>query len=395
MAVTARIKCAKNSRVIDFSLSDDQARMLDTLGAFLRKRLPADEVRRRDRDHIPPYDLLPEMGSLGLFRLAAPAEHGGLDEPWTSVALAQEALGRHAYMAASIFNRVVAFGVQSLITYGTARQQRELLPGLLDGRALFALALSEAEAGSDAAAIRTLAEKVEGGWRINGRKIWISDAQAATHLITVARTRPHPEKDGGITVFMVPRGSVGISMTILPKVGNNAMPSWDIGFQDVLVPDDAVMGEVGRGLPHVLSTLHYSRASMAATVTGCAQAVVDLALQHARARVQFGRPIGSFQVIRHRLADMQMRVDQARLITYHLAWLIGRGERSRRQAAQAKVIATEALQFVADHGMQITASSGYSSEGDMQRYWRDARLYSFGEGSNEIQRDLISKEMGL
>jgi alkylation response protein AidB-like acyl-CoA dehydrogenase len=381
--------------VLDFSPTDEQEQMLRAVAAFLDRRLPPEEVRRRDREHIPPYDLMTEMAALGLFRLAAPCEHGGLGQPWTSVALIQELLGRRAYMAASLFNRIVGFGVQSLLVYGSAAQQRELLPELMEGRALFALALTEAEAGSDAAAVRTRAEKVHDGWRLNGRKVWISDADRATHLIVAARTAATDQREAGVTTFLVPRNSAGIAMTPLPKIGNNAMPSWDISLQDVALTDDAVMGEVGRGFAQVLSTLHYSRASMAATVTGCAQAVVDLALRHAKERVQFGRPIGAFQAIRHRLADMQMRVDQARLTTYHLAWLISRGERARREAAQAKVIATETLQFVADHGMQIMASAAYSAESDMQRYWRDARLYSFGEGGNEIQRDLIASELGL
>ena len=144
-----------------------------------------------------------------------------------------------------------------------------------------------------------------------------------------------------------------------------------------------------------MATLHYARAGMAASVTGAAQAAVDIALSHARERHQFGRPIGDFQVIQHRLVDMQMRVDQARLLAWQLGWLIGEGRPCRREASQAKIAATETLQFVTDHGMQILASAGYATESDMQRLWRDARLYSFGEGSNEIQRNIIARELGL
>jgi alkylation response protein AidB-like acyl-CoA dehydrogenase len=196
-------------------------------------------------------------------------------------------------------------------------------------------------------------------------------------------------------MFLVPGDTPGIAMTELPKLGNNCMPSFDIGFDNVDVPRDALMGEEGRGFRHLMSTLAASRASMAATVTGCAQAAVDAALRHARERVQFARPIGANQVIRHRLADMQMRVDQSRLVVRHLAWLIATGRPCRREAAQAKIIATECLQDVTQHGMQILASAGYAAESDMQRYWRDARLYSFGEGTNEILRDLVAREMGL
>lgn len=196
-------------------------------------------------------------------------------------------------------------------------------------------------------------------------------------------------------MLLLPRGTAGIAMTKLEKIGNNCMPSFDIGFDGAFVPEANLMGQEGRGFRHLLSTLAASRASMAATVTGCAQAALDAALAHAKDRVQFGRPIGANQALRHRLADMQMRVDQSRLMVRHLARLIATGQNCRREAAQAKVIATECLQYVTHHGMQIMASAGYAAESDMQRYWRDARLYTFGEGTSEILRDVIAREMGL
>lgn len=380
---------------MDFAITDEQNRILDTVDRFISRRLPPEEVRRRDAGHIPPYDLLEEMGELGLFALGFPPEYGGLGADWRSVCLVQERLGFHAYMAASIYNRVVGFGGMSLLTYGSPAQKKEFLPQILTGKMLIALALTEPEAGSDAAAIRTRAARVEGGWRVVGRKTWISDAGGARYLLTPVRTDRSSTGAKGISILLIPPDAPGVSMAPLPKIGNNAMPSWDIGFDDVFVPEEALIGEEGNGFRHLMSTLHYSRASMAATVTGCAQAAVDLALRHAKERQQFGRPIGQFQVIRHRLADMQMRVDQARLIVYHLAWLIARGQNCRREAAQAKIIATEALQYVAHHGMQIMASAGYAVESDMQRIWRDSRLYSFGEGTNEIQRELVARELGL
>lgn len=281
------------------------------------------------------------------------------------------------------------------MSYGNDAQKKQWLPQLIAGKALFALALSESQAGSDAAAIVTRAERVDGGWKINGRKTWISDAGGASHFVVPARTEKGSKGNKGITAFLVPRDTQGVSMTLIDKVGNACMPSFDMGFEDAFVDDAALMGEEGRGFGHILSTLHYSRSCMAAAATGCAQNAVNVALAHAKEREQFGRPIGKFQVIRHRLADMQMRVDQARFTVWHLAWLISEGLPCRRQSSQAKVIATDALQYVTHHGMQILASAGYSLESDMQRMWRDARLYSFGEGTNEIQRELIGKELGL
>ena len=380
---------------MDFALSDAQRAVLDTVDRFVARSLPPEEVRRRDREHIPPYDLLPELGQLGLFRLALPEEWGGIGLDWCSVALVQERLGQHAYMLASIFNRVVGFGAMSLLAHGDAAQKARLLPRLAEGRLLVALALTEPEAGSDAAAIRTRAVGGAGGWRITGRKSWISDARGADYLLVVARTDPAAGGAAGLSLLLVPPNAPGITMTDLPKIGNNAMPSFDIGFDAVCVPEDALLGTAGAGFPALLATLHYARASMAATVTGCAQAATDAALAHARARQQFGRPIGRFQAIRHRLADMQMRVDQSRLMVRYLAWLIATGRNSRRHAAEAKIIATETLQYVTHHGMQILASAGYAADSDMQRYWRDARLYSIGEGTNEIQRDIVARELGL
>ncbi len=379
---------------MDFEISEQDRLLLDSIDRFAERHLAPEEVRRRDAHHIPPYDLFPVMAELGLFALPLPSRHGGLGADWTTVALVQERLGRHAYCVASIFNRVVGFGAMSIITYGSAAQREALLPEIAAGKLLIALALTEPGAGSDAAAITTRAIPVEGGWQLRGRKVWISDAEGATHLLVAAR---EPGSDGakGISLFLVPPGSPGISMTPLPKVGNNCMPSFDIGLDDVFVPRDSLIGEEGRGFANLMSTLHFSRASMAATVTGCAQAAVNLAISHARERTQFGRSIGKFQTIRFRIADMQMRVDQARLVVRHLAWMISQDKECARQAAQAKVIATETLQYVTHHGMQILASAGYAMESDMQRYWRDSRLYTFGEGSNEIQRELIARQLGL
>jgi len=149
------------------------------------------------------------------------------------------------------------------------------------------------------------------------------------------------------------------------------------------------------GFRVLMSTLQFSRSGQAANAIGQAQAAIDLAIRHASERVQFGAPLTQFQALRHRLVDMQLRVDQARLALYQLAWLIARGERARRQSAAVKIIASEALQYVTHHGMQILASAGYAAESDMNRYWRDGRLYSFGEGANEAMRDIIAREMGL
>ena len=380
---------------MDFQISDDQRLILDSVDRFMARHLPPAEVRRRDHDHDPPYHLLRLMGDMGLLAIPFPEQYGGLAKDWMTFVLVQERLARLGLMAASLFTRTVCFGGMSLLTYGTAEQKQDLIPRLIAGELLFALALTEPQAGNDAAAIRTRARKVKGGWRINGRKTWISDGHAASYIVTACRTGPAKSGKHGISMFLVPRSSSGLHMTELEKVGHNCMPSWDIGYDDVTLPDGALLGEPGRGMDHLQATLRYARAGQAASAIGQAQAAVDLALAHAKERHQFGQPIGKFQAIRHKLADMQTRVDLARLMLYRLTWLIDGGLPCRMEAAQTKLTATEAYQFVTDRGMQVMASAGYAADSDMQRYWRDSRLYTFTEGSSEIQRNLIAREMGL
>ena len=372
-------------------MNDEHAAILDAVARFCATISPA-ESTRRDAAHIPPYDYLEQLGALGLIRAPIPQSAGGLGLPWALFCQIQERIGYHAQPVASILNRVVSFGVMPVIMFGTEAQRTHLVEDLLDGRALVALALSEPGAGSDARAVTTRAERDGEGWRITGRKTWISDAGRADFLLTLCK---HPGEGDNLVAFLVPRAAPGITMTIIRKVGNNCMPSWDIGYDDVRVADTDRLGPVGAGFRTITGTLRYSRASLSATIVGSAQAALDLAVAHARERVQFGRAIADFQVIRHRLVDMKIEVQKARLMVRELARAVDADEPADELAAMTKIVATETFQRVTDHGMQILASAGYASDSPMQRYWRDARLYSFGEGANEIQREIVGRHMGL
>lgn len=381
--------------MIDFEIPEDDSALLDSIDRMMAKEFPPEAYREADKNYQTPWHLLPLMGDLGLLGLPFPAKYGGMEKDWRSVALVNERLAYHAGIASSLFATTVSFGGMSLMTYANESQREDLLPRLIQGDARFALALTESQAGTDAAALITRAQKISEGWLINGRKIWISNAQASDYLVVACRTTPHSRGSEGISLFLVPRQTPGIQMTPLEKLGHHCMPSWDIGFQDVVVSENSLLGEEGRGFKHVLSTLQFSRAGQAANSVGQAQRATDLACQYAKDRTQFGRPIGNFQAIQHKLANMQVRVNQARLCLYQLAWLIATQRPCRLEAAQAKLVASEAFQFVTKEGMQIMASAGYAMESDMQRLWRDAGLFTFGEGTSEIQRNLIAREMGL
>lgn len=381
--------------MIDFYIPAEDRALLDSVDRMMNRYFPPEALRAADRAHETPWHLMAPMAELGLFALPFPESYGGFAKDWRSMALVQERIAGHAGIAATLLATTVSFGGMSLVTYGSAAQQRELMPRLIRGELKFALALTESAAGTDAAALVTSARPTGGGWLINGRKTWISNADAADYLVVACRTQRHSQGSQGVSMLLVPRSTPGISMTLLEKVGQNCLPSWDVGFDDVQVSDEALMGEEGGGFRHLKSTLRYSRAGQAANAVGQAQRAVDVAVAHARERKQFGQSIGSFQAIQHKLADMQVRVNQARLALYQLAWLIATGQRCGLEAAQAKLVASEAFREVTNAGMQIMASAGYAVESDMQRMWRDAALFTFGEGSNEMQRNVIAREMGL
>lgn len=380
---------------MDFGLTDEQSALLDSIDRMLSQQLPPEEIRRRDQAHEPPDFLLKHYAALGLLAIPFPERYGGLAGEWQTVAVAHERLGYHAAMAGSLFGTTLGFGGMSVLTYGSEAQREDLLPKIIAGDLRFSLGLTEPGAGTDAGALITRARRGDGGWIVNGRKTWISGANVADYIVTACRTTEGSEGNKGISMLLVPRGAEGIHMTQLQKVGNNCLTSWDIAFEDVFVPEDGLLGDEGDGFKHLMSTLEYSRSGQAANAIGQSQRAVDIAVAHVNERVQFGRPLGKFQAVRHKIADMQTRVDQARFVLYHLAWMIDQGRRCRKEAAQAKMVASECLQYVTHHGMQLLASAGYAIESDMQRLWRDSRLYTFGEGANEIQRDIIAREVGL
>lgn len=376
---------------MDAETLDQTLRAVDL---FLRRRLSPAEIRRRDEQRQPPYDLVPELAGMGLLRAAIAPEHGGLGLDWSSMCRIQERIAAHAFFVCSIINRFVCFGAMPLIRFGTARQRADILPRVLKGEALIALALTEPGAGSDARAVTTRAVREGEGWRLSGRKTWISDAEEASYLLTLCRTSAPGERKS-FTAFLAPRSAPGLAMTLLDKVGNHCMPSYDIAYDNVPVSDSLRLGEVGAGFETIAGVLRYSRAGVSAGVVGTAQAAFELARAHALEREQFGRPIADFQTIRHRLVDMHVEIVKARLMVRELARLIDVGEDADQMSAMAKTCATDMLQYVTHHGMQIMASAGYAAESAMQRYWRDARLYTFGEGANEIQKEIIAATLGL
>ena len=378
---------------MDFSISHDQQAILDSVTKLLQNNLTPLDQRDFDQKGSAPYHIMADLADLGLFGMPFPEQYGGTNVEWDTIAMVQHAMGKTAYMAASLLNRSIGFGGMPILMFGSSDQKENILPKIINGEALFALALSEPGAGSDANAIISRATPMaSGGWQLNGNKIWVSDAKAASFIVIACKTEDSEGSDG-ISLFLTPPDTKGISMTPMNKVGTHWMPSFSLSLDNVILPETAILGEPNNGFKQLMTVLHYARAGMAASVSGLAQRAVDIAIDHSIERHQFGKPIAANQVIRHRLVDMQMRVNQSRLTAFYLAWKIANGLECKTEASEAKIVATEALNFVTDAGMQILAGAGYDNDSEMQRIWRDARLYTFGEGSNEIQRNIIAKEI--
>ena len=378
---------------MDFSISHDQQAILDSVTKLLQNNLTPLDQRDFDQKGSAPYHIMADLADLGLFGMPFPEQYGGTNVEWGTIAMVQHAMGKTAYMAASLLNRSIGFGGMPILMFGSSDQKENILPKIINGEALFALALSEPGAGLDANAIISRATPMaSGGWQLNGNKIWVSDAKAASFIVIACKTEDSEGSDG-ISLFLTPPDTKGISMTPMNKVGTHWMPSFSLSLDNVILPETAILGEPNNGFKQLMTVLHYARAGMAASVSGLAQRAVDIAIDHSIERHQFGKPIAANQVIRHRLVDMQMRVNQSRLTAFYLAWKIANGLECKTEASEAKIIATEALNFVTDAGMQILAGAGYDNDSEMQRIWRDARLYTFGEGSNEIQRNIIAKEI--
>jgi alkylation response protein AidB-like acyl-CoA dehydrogenase len=279
--------------------------------------------------------------------------------------------------------------------HGTREQQAALLPKVARGELSFCFGLSEPHAGSDAASIATRAVAVDGGYVINGQKVFTSGMDLSDYCLLVTRTSTGARKQQGITAFLVDTKLPGIEVKKIATLGQRAIGTTQVFYSDVKVPANAVLGTVDHGWEAVDSYLWYERLCLTAARTGAASAAFDYALNYAKTRKQFDRPIGSFQAISHKLADMKVMLDVSRTLVYRFAWLLNEDKATRHDAAVLKLYTSESYKAVSDLGLQILGGYGYCMEYPMQRFFRDSRLATIGAGTSEIQRNIIAKGLGL
>ena len=385
----------------NFELEDEYQDLVDTVRDF------ADQVvspvsAKHDEEHSFPYEVVAQMGEMGLFGLPFSEEFGGMGGDYFALALALEQLGRVDQSVAITLEAGVSLGAMPVYRFGTQAQKEKWLPELASGKSLAGFGLTEPEAGSDAGGTRTTARLENGQWVVNGNKEFITNSgtDITQHVTVTAVTGTSERADGSvkkeISTILVPAGTPGFrAEKAYNKVGWNASDTHPLTLKDVRVPEENLLGERGRGYANFLSILDEGRIAIAALATGAAQGCVDESVRYAKERIAFGRNIGSYQAIQFKIARMQARAHTARLAYYGAASKMLAGKPFKTEAAIAKMVAGEAAMDNARDATQVFGGYGFMNEFLVSRHYRDSKILEVGEGTTEVQLMLIARELGL
>jgi short/branched chain acyl-CoA dehydrogenase len=380
---------------MNFDLTGEQKRWRDLAREFARGKIRP-RAERLDREQRFPYDLIAEMAHLGLMGLTLPEECGGSGGDFVTYNLALEEISRADTSVGITMEAHVSLGCAPLATFGTREQKERFLRPCAGGERLWAFGLTEEYAGTDAGATRTTAELEGGEWIINGSKKWITNSGTDITAGVTVISRTGTRVDGGpeLTALIVPQETPGFRVgPPYEKLGWRASDQHPLYFEDCRVPEEYMLGERGAGLRQFLQTLDGGRVAVAALSVGLAQACFDEALARARERRQFGRAIAEFQAIQFKLADMAMEIELARNMVLKAAWLKDQGHRFSREASMAKVFASEAAKRAADQAVQIHGGEGFMEGSAVARYWRQVKINEIGEGTSEINRQIIARSL--
>jgi acyl-CoA dehydrogenase len=386
-----------SSEGLSFEFSDEQKLLRRTIRELVDREFPADYCREVEARESFPWDLRDKVRDAGLYAIGVPEEYGGEGGTILDQMIVAEELSRTLAGLLWVWGVPSHSGAKSVGLYGTDEQKARILPELAAGNLLFAMAITEPGGGTDVlGAMQTRATKVDGGWRVDGTKIWSTMAHVADLLLLVARTRTDVARPSdGITIFLCDAKQEGVRATPIPKLGMRSLGSCEVQLDGVFVPDENVLGEPDNGWRQLTGTLNNERIMVAALCCGVLQAILDDMVRYATERTAFGKPIGQFQAIQHMIADTHIALETSRLHTYRAAWLQALGRPCGVESTMAKVVASELAVAAADRGIQILGGYGYSMEFDMQRYWRDLRLYPIGPISSEMGRNYIGESLGL
>ncbi|MER6755420.1 acyl-CoA dehydrogenase family protein [Micromonospora echinofusca] len=384
---------------MDFRLTEEQEALRESVREFARE-VVAPVIAKHYEKHTFPYEVIRQMGKMGLFGLPFAEEHGGMGGDYFALCLALEELARVDSSVAITLEAAVSLGAMPIYRFGTEEQKATWLPKLLSGEALAGFGLTEPGTGSDAGGTQTRAvlDESTGEWVINGSKAFITnsgtDITALVTVTAVTGTRPDGSKE--LSTIIVPSGTPGF--TVAPgysKVGWNASDTHELTFDDCRVPAANLLGERGRGFAQFLRILDEGRIAIAALAVGLAQGCVDESVRYAKERQAFGQPIGNYQAIQFKIADMEMKAHTARLAYYDAAARMLAGEPFKRQAAIAKLHASTIAVDNAREATQIHGGYGFMNEYPVARFWRDSKILEIGEGTSEVQRMIIARDLGM
>jgi len=375
---------------IDFALGETADMIRDTTQRFATDRI-APLAAKVDAEDWFPQALWPEMGALGLHGITVAEEDGGLGLGYLEHVLACEEVSRASASVGLSYGAHSNLCVNQIARWGNAEQKAKYLPKLISGEHVGSLAMSEAGAGSDVVGMKLKAEKVQGGYVLNGTKFWITNAAYADTLVVYAKTG---EGSRGITTFLIEKDMAGFAIgQKIDKMGMRGSPTAELVFTDCEVPEENVMGPVNGGAGVLMSGLDYERTVLAGIQLGIMQACLDVVVPYVRERRQFGKPIGAFQLMQGKIADMYVALNSARAYVYAVARSCDAGKTTRFDAAGAILLASENAVRVANEAVQALGGAGYTKDWPVERFYRDAKLLDIGAGTNEIRRMLIGREL--
>ncbi|MFO0988380.1 MAG: isovaleryl-CoA dehydrogenase [Alphaproteobacteria bacterium] len=377
---------------LDFDLGQDAEAIRDTVAAFAAKEI-APRAADIDRENEFPNDLWKKMGDIGILGVTVEEEYGGAGLGYLHHVVAMEEVSRASAAVGLSYGAHSNLCVNQIRRNGNEAQKKRYLPKLISGESVGALAMSEPGAGSDVVSMKTRAEKKGDRYVINGNKMWITNGPDADVLVVYAKTDPSAGPRG-MTAFLIEKGMKGFSTAQkLDKLGMRGSNTCELVFQDCEVPEENVLGQLGRGVNVLMSGLDYERAVLAAGPIGVMQACMDVVIPYVHERKQFGQPIGTFQLMQGKLADMYTTMNACRAYVYAVAKACDRGQTTRKDAAGAILYAAEKATWMALEAIQCLGGNGYINEFPTGRLLRDAKLYEIGAGTSEIRRMLIGREL--
>lgn len=382
---------------MDFNLTDDQKLLLKGMRDFFTKEFSKQYFRELDEEKRWPHEVMEGLGELGYLGLGVPEEYDGYGGDTMDVTLCIEEAARCMGGPAMAYFTTVCFGSHAISLFGTEKQKQEILPGLLSGKDFVALGMTEPDGGTDIlGALKTTAKKDgKGNYVINGSKIWITGAHIAKWIIAIVRTAGFEEKRSkGVTMMLVPAPSEGLTIEPIPIFCHGATGANTVTFDNVVVPEENVLGDLDTGLYNLFSILNNERVGAAAMCLGLSQAAIDEAVEHAKNRKAFGRPIGQFQAVQHKLAECWSRLQAMRYLTYSAAWKEANKIPAEMESNAAKLICSENVIWIINECMEVLGGLSMSKEMNMHYYWNDCR-FTFAPVANNAAKNMLGERLGF